>query len=166
MAVGDLPTMASTAYASTTSNVGDLWTSGALVNQYPGHQRMGVQMTPEWQKNEELAQFIVRGQKAQAAVNNVLKETDMASRRMVQVFIADVNDNIPLDKCLLYTGEPKLTDLTDQELFFEIDIKGALEKHNAERVKMVDKKVKERTEYLEPARIRDLKMTVVTIASF
>lgn len=90
----------------------------------------------------------------------------MTSRRLVQVFISDPNENVPLSNSLLYSGEQKLTDATDQELFFEIDIKSILEKHNAERVKMVDKKVKERTEYLEPAKIRDLKMVVVTVAQF
>ncbi len=88
------------------------------------------------------------------------------TRRLVQVIIVDPNDNIPLDQCLLYNGIPKLTDATDQELFYEIEIKDLLAKHNEKRVKIVDKKVKERTEHLEPAKIRDLKMVVVTIASF
>lgn len=90
----------------------------------------------------------------------------MTTRRLVQIFIADPNENVPVDQCLLYTGEQKLTDATDQELFFEIDIKSILEKHNAARVKIVDKKVKERTEYLEAVKIRDLKMVVVTVAGF
>lgn len=90
----------------------------------------------------------------------------MSSRRLVQVFIGDPNENVPLDQSLLYRGEQKLTDATDQELFFEIDIKAILEKHNTARVKMVDKKVKERVEHLEPAKVRDLKMVVVTIAQF
>ena len=87
-------------------------------------------------------------------------------RRLVQVFIADVDENVPLGMSLLHRGEPQFTDLTDQELFFELDIKGVLEKHNAERVKLVDKNVKERVQHLEPARVRDLKMTVVEIAKF
>lgn len=90
----------------------------------------------------------------------------MATRRLVQVFIADPNENVPLESSLLYSGEQKLTDATDQELFFEIDIKGILDKHNEKRVKMVDKKVKERVEHLEPAKIRDLKMVVVNVAGF
>lgn len=90
----------------------------------------------------------------------------MSSRRLIQVLIADPNENVPLDMCLLHKGEQKLTDLTDQELFFEIDIKTILDAHNEKRIKLVDKKVKERTENLEPARIRDLKMTVVTVAQF
>jgi hypothetical protein len=87
-------------------------------------------------------------------------------RRLVQIFIADPDENVPLDQCLLYSGEQKLTDLTDQELFFEVDVKKVLDEHNAKRVTLVNKTVKERTENLEPARVRDLKMTVVTIASF
>lgn len=87
-------------------------------------------------------------------------------RRLIQIFIADPDENVPLEQCLLYSGEQKLTDLTDQELFFEVDVKSLLDKHNAARVKLVNKAVKERVENLEPARVRDLKMTVVTIAQF
>lgn len=90
----------------------------------------------------------------------------MANRRLVQVFIADPDENLPVDKSMIYSGDQRFTDLTDQELFFEIDIKTLLDKHNAERVKTINKSVKERSEYLEPARIRDLKMVVVNIASF
>lgn len=86
--------------------------------------------------------------------------------RLVQVLIADPNDNIPLDRRLLYKGDQKLTDLTDQELYFEIDIKSLLDKHNALRTTLVNKLIKDRTEHLEPARIRDLKMVVVLIAQF
>lgn len=87
-------------------------------------------------------------------------------RRLVQIFIADPDDNVPLDQCLLYSGDQKLTDLTDQELFFEVDVRTLLETHNAKRVTLVNKAIKERTENLEPARVRDLKMTVVTVAQF
>ena len=87
------------------------------------------------------------------------------SRRIIQIFIADPNENVPLDACILFKGEQKLTDATDQELFFELDIKSILEKHNEARIKVIDKKVKDRTEYLEPAKVRDLKMVVVTVAT-
>jgi len=100
-------------------------------------------------------------------LQNLKKEKPtMTSRRLVQVFIADPEENVPLERSLLYSGEQKLTDATDQELFFEIDIKSVLEKHNEVRIKFVNKKVKERTEYLEPAKIRDLKMVVVNVATF
>lgn len=87
-------------------------------------------------------------------------------RRLVQVFIADPDENVPLVDTLLYSGVQQLTDATDEELFYEVDIKTILAAHNAKRIKMVNKKVKERTEYLEPAKIRELRMVVVTVASF
>jgi len=88
------------------------------------------------------------------------------TRRLVQVFIADPHDSLPLEQSLLYSGEQKFTDATDQELFFEIDIKSILAEHNEKRSKIVNKSVKDRTEHLEPAKIRDLKMVVVTVATF
>jgi hypothetical protein len=94
------------------------------------------------------------------------KESRMPGRRYVRVLVVDPNENIPLDQCVLYAGEEKLTDLNDQELFFELDIKSLLAAHNECRAEIIDKKVKERTEFLEPAKIRDLKMVVVTVAEF
>ncbi len=90
-------------------------------------------------------------------------------RRIAQVFIADRNENIALDKGLLYQGEPTFTDLTDEELFFELDMKTMLEVHNAVRAATLDKmatKTSGRDVYLEPARIRDLNMVVLDIAVF
>lgn len=89
--------------------------------------------------------------------------------RIVQVFVADTNDNLPLKNRVLYRGDQHLTDLTDQELFYEISINEILAKHNAERVKTVDKAQSSkfgRDIFLEPAKIRDLKMVVVTVATF
>lgn len=107
-----------------------------------------------------------QGQAAQQLSIQPPKGNPMATRRLVQVVIVDPNENIPLDDCLLFKGDEKLTDATDQELFFELDIKNILETHNTKRTKIIDKKVKDRTEYLEPAKIRDLKMVVVNVASF
>lgn len=90
----------------------------------------------------------------------------MSTRRLVQVLIADPDENVPLDKALLYKGEQKLTDMDNQELFFEIDIKSILDEYNEYRKTLRNKSVKEREEFLEPARIRDLKMVVVEVAVF
>lgn len=90
-------------------------------------------------------------------------------RRVVQVFIADTHRDIPLVNGLLYQGDPTFTDLTDDELFFEIPIKELLDKHNELREKTLDKQATKksgRDVYLEAARIRDLKMVVVDIAAF
>lgn len=106
----------------------------------------------------------------QPTVEELIESLPMSNRRIVQVFIADPNDNVPLEKSILHQDEkPHLTDLTDQELFFEIDIKNALDKHNEYRVTLTDKeasKGKNNDVKLEKAKIRDLKMTVVTVAQF
>lgn len=90
-------------------------------------------------------------------------------RRIVQVFIADPNENVPLDQAVIYKGEQKLTDSTDQELFFEINLAPLLAAHNEKRFKLIDKEASKHAGkdiYLEPARIRDLRMVVTDIAKF
>lgn len=99
----------------------------------------------------------------------IKQEPAMSVARIIKVFIADPNENLPLEKRVLYTGDEKLTDLTDQELFFEVPINEMLTKHNVDRVKTVDKTQAAkfgRDIFLEPAKIRDLKMVVVTVATF
>lgn len=91
------------------------------------------------------------------------------TNRIVKIFIADPNENLPLDKRLLHSGDEQLTDLTDQELYFEVPIADLLKKHNAMRATTIDKKQTEkfgRDVFLEPVRIRDLKMVVVVVAGF
>jgi hypothetical protein len=112
----------------------------------------------------------ILGRQNPAAVAALPQEKPTVSNaRIVKVFIADSNENLPLDKRVLHTGEEQLTDLTDQELFYEVPIAEILAKHNEVRKTTVDKKQAEkfgRDIYLEPARIRDLKMVVVTVAQF
>lgn len=147
----NLPTMAASALASSTYSAEALFANGIA--------KSSVVNAGKFQ------QFV------NTAPNQIIptiqppKGTPMSVRRVVQVLIADPNENVSLADCLLYKGDEHLTDLTDQELFFELDIKDLLEKHNEKRTKVVDKKVKDRTEYLEPAKVRDLKMVVVTVAS-
>lgn len=103
---------------------------------------------------------------AALAEQNQEKKVAKSTRRLVKVIIVDTDENVPLDKCVLYSGTEKLTDATDQELFFEIDIKNILDKHNEYRITLKDKSVKERVENLEPVKIRDLRMAVVNVATF
>jgi hypothetical protein len=117
---------------------------------------------------DPLKQLFIDRNAAIAAPQPAIKEKTMAAR-IVKVFIADPNENLPLEKRVLYTGDEKLTDLTDQELFFDVPIADILAKHNEVRKTTVDKKQAEkfgRDIFLEPARIRDLKMVVVDIAQF
>lgn len=155
----DTPTIASSAYASsvhdfTTDNTN--WVGGNVIRSLiPTIGGQAFQNEQNWEAPYQQAQ------EKQNMASQVL-----ATRRLIKIVIIDPNENIPLDQCVLYSGDEKLTDATDQELFFEIDIKQLLDAHNDKRVKVLDKKVKERSEFLEPAKIRDLKMVVVNIASF
>lgn len=99
------------------------------------------------------------------------KEKVMAktTRRYVQIFIVDPDTRMPLNRSALYEGESFLTDLTDQELFYELEIKTILAEYNAYRVTVLDKKASDkfgRDVLLEEVKIRDLSMTVVEIATF
>lgn len=102
-------------------------------------------------------------------LNPVKEQASMSNARIVKIFIADTNENLPLDKRVLYRGEEILTDLTDQELFYEVPVAELLAKHNEYRKTVVDKKQAEkfgRDIFLEAARIRDLRMVVVDVAKF
>lgn len=173
--IGDIPRISDAAHSHTVYGLGNM---GQPINAFVGTTGGGgagfLGGTAAGQAPQPLARQIIHeafagggfaGGGMQQQPKPQSKETDV-TRRLVQVFIADPNESIPLEDSLLYSGDQKLTDLTDQELFFEIDMKGVLATHNAKRVKVVDKKVKERTEYLEPAKIRELRMVVVTVASF
>jgi len=89
-----------------------------------------------------------------------------SNRRLVQIFIVDPDANVPLKDCMIYKGDQFMTELEDNELFFELDIKTLLEEHNKKRITLVNKKIKDRVENLEPARVKDLVMSVVTVAAF
>jgi hypothetical protein len=89
--------------------------------------------------------------------------------RIVKVYIADPDTALELNKRVLHSGEEQLTDLSDQELYFDIAVGDLLKEHNALRSQTLDKKATAKAGkdvYLEPIRIRDLKMVVVTIAEF
>lgn len=101
------------------------------------------------------------------AITREDKEEDMTDqRRLVKVLIVDPEEEIPLDRCLLYNGEEHLTDLTDEELFFEIPVKELLDKHNEYRETVEKDTNRDKVEFLKPVRIRDLRMVVVTVAAF
>jgi hypothetical protein len=91
------------------------------------------------------------------------------SKRLVRVFLVDPNASVPLESSMLFKCEEKLTDLTDQELFFEMPVQELLAQHNALRVTLVDKEASKRSNkevLLEPAKIRDLTMTVLVLETW
>lgn len=159
----EIPNIASSSHSHSSYSAGDMMSGHAV--------QAGNMMAQYVGANNQFRSGLAQGglQAAQTYYEPPKKQEIqimVAIRRLVQVFIADPDENVPLDTALIYSGEQKFTDLTDQELFFEVDIKSILATHNDKRAKIINKKVKERTEHLEPARIRDLKMTVVNIAAF
>ena len=91
--------------------------------------------------------------------------------RLVRVIVVDPHESVPMANRVLYMGAEKMTDATDEELFFEIaaELGEKLKSHNEQRVTWTEKKNAadpEKAKKLEAARIRDLKMTVVSIATF
>jgi hypothetical protein len=148
----DVPAIASSAYASRTHDL-----NAFVVN---------AQASQDWDFKNGFHDAFYQGHQQNQLDKQIKEILSMSTRRLVKVVIVDPNENVPLEQSVLYNGKEKMTDATDQELFFELDIKQILDAHNVERIKMIDKKVKERTELLEPAKIRDLKMVVVNIATF
>lgn len=102
---------------------------------------------------------------------NLLKKRikeNMTNRRLVKVMIVDPDENVPVDKAVLVNEPEKITDFDDQELFFELDMKRLLEAHNTYRTSLINKKLStgDKPVFLEPIRIKDLKMVVLNIADF
>ena len=176
----ETPSISGSSYASQIVNMANVCVAGGIgrshAGVYTGTTSIGTPITTTsiasglaYQDEAEIQRRTSELQKMKNInkLANAVKEAQMVQKlRIVQVFIADPDDNLSLDKRMIYKGEPKLTDSTDQELFFEVDIKVLLDRHNDERIKHVNKKVKERVEHLEPVKIRELKMVVVTIAEF
>lgn len=178
----ELPAMSNSAYASNSynpvelaagltmgSNVGlGVGVSPLVLNdaslQLQGWQQQTTEF--DWAKIKEQA----RRQAEEAAKSQnpkrKRKEPSMTTR-MVQIFIVDPHTSVPLTDRLVYrSSEPFLTDLDDQELFFDLDIKQLLANHNAKRTAVVNKGITDRTVNLEAARVRDLRMNVTVVAQF
>jgi hypothetical protein len=100
---------------------------------------------------------------------NQTKSMGNANRRIVQVVIADPEPSVPLEHAVLFKSDERFTDLTDAELFFEVPMAETLKAFNEKRVKWLDKEASKRSGkdcYLEPVKIRDLRMVVVNVATF
>lgn len=95
--------------------------------------------------------------------NITIKEEDMATElvlRKVRIHFIDPDKHIPLEKRIIFEDE-KVTDLNDQELFFEYPVKELLTKHNEYRKGLQNSDGHQLN--LEPIRIKDLKMVVVEL---
>lgn len=158
----ETPSISASAYTGSTYGLGDLTGSaqqvqGLLVGNpfFLGAQNAAQADTFRTLKGAAAIQGAAAPQRKMKPQQLQQLQESPVTRRLIQVFIADPDEKVPLDKSLIYTGSQKLTDLNDQELFFEIEIKALLDQHNATRATIIDKEVKDRTEYLEPVKIRE-----------
>lgn len=165
MVTGDLPSISNYTSASTTY-VPDTIFTGIANSGSGGSGGIGAVNNAIFVERRPLTFAQPDRHRQENEIKEPVNKMANPSRRIVKVIIIDPDDRVPLDKCILYSGEEKLTDLTDQELFFEVEIKSLLDKHNTYRKTVVDKTVKERTENLDAIKIRDLRMVVVDVAKF
>lgn len=152
----------------------------AVSNSYSMDNTIGIGGLPNYQIQSHLKDFekykYIEGVKhsPSTCANLTIKtETEMpakeATRRIVKIFIIDPDTNIDLKDAVLYQGPEELTDLTDQELFFELDIKNLLKDHNEKRVKILNKKATEKAGkdvFLDAIKVRDLTMVVNVVLEF
>jgi hypothetical protein len=186
--MNELPTISSSAYGVAALNVkqppdNPFYGKEVPEQQSPERQLLRALQDKEQQRRVQQAALGMQnagmniGQQAGMQLQDLQKHVaagtpnlpKKVTMRIVKVIIADIDENLPLDRRLLYTGDEQLTDLTDQELFYEVGITELLAEHNARRAKTFDKIATNklnRDVMLEPIRIRDLKMVVVTVASF
>ena len=94
-----------------------------------------------------------------------LKEQKEGSmRRIVLVTVVDPDPKVPADHSLLYMSPGWfVTDCNNDELKMSLDIRALLDRHNAYREQVVDReasKGRAQSVYLEPAKFRDLQISV------
>lgn len=137
----------------------------SILTSYSPFDKIGPN-SYKWEKNP--CNEVILEDRKPCALNLEIGENKVSNRRLVKVMIVDPDERVAVDKAVLINEPEKITDLDDQELFFELDIKNLIDNHNEVRASIVDKKMStaEKTVYLEPIRVRDLTMLVLTIANF
>jgi hypothetical protein len=123
---------------------------------------------------EELQREVFEGHEATILAVDELdeEEEDMKKRalRVVQIFIADRHPDVPLESAIIYSSpKPFATDMTNQELYFTINIMELLKEHNEFRVELKDREATKRAGkevMLEEIRISDLDMQVTAFTEF
>lgn len=136
-----------------------------LQGQAQGHVGQGPQNYDEMRRvsvQPSAAPHARPGSPRNQAESPPMSTTTQPKRRLVKVIVADPDPNVPIDSSLVHKTDEFLTDQTDQELFFDLDIKALLVSHNELRRGLKDKD----KEPLPAIRARDLKMAVITIAEF
>lgn len=174
MNTDDLPEMAPSAYTSTSYRLGNdqlgahvglqATSGGGAQDAY--HLTLNAQ---QWQTHVMPPQKFLHDLVSKNEGPDMPdKAADKDKDRLVRVVIADTNKSVPMERRVIYKSEEFYTDLSDVELYYEADVMSLLRKHNEYRTTLIDKATEgnRKERHLDPARVRDLHMAVVTIASF
>lgn len=157
----ELPSTSNVSYTNTVSSGGDWLQAGMAAGAVAGAQNA--------LPHAGLLHFAPQRHRitTHATTTDTTENNEMTTR-ILRVILADPDENLPVEKRVLFQGPEKLTDLTDQELFFELPIQDLLTKHNELRARTKDKDQSAnfgRDVMLEPVKIRDLKMVIVNVAN-
>lgn len=170
----ELPTINQFSNVSNTYALGDfgagLTTSGAFG---VGH----ISYSPDFENRRKqvedykyLDAVLAKRKEPESILTQAFKEAikNVAKARVIQVFIADNDCNIEVAKRLLYKGEQLFTDLSDQDLFYDIEIKALITKHNEYRATVLNESKSTATEkvFLKPIKVSELSMVVAVLAEF
>lgn len=102
--------------------------------------------------------------------DSIMKAKDEVRKRLVFVAVVDTHPDLDDEASVVYLDDtPIVTSGTDQEIWMGLNISALLQLHNEGRATVLDKEASRaagRNIYLEPARIRDLCMAVIPLATF
>lgn len=167
--IDELPTISSYSPAATDFPYQGLMNTSAYRMPDCGYNNPPwKQVPPGKSETQKLVEEIENFNKIKPLKKEIVE--DMLNQpRIVRIYIVDLDENLTLPDRLIFTSPETFTDATDTELFYDIDIKDLLAKHNEKRVKTLDKEAtrdKGKDVFLEPVRVRDLYMTVSNIVVF
>lgn len=174
MAIGDMPKFQNLGASSSSYSAGALGVGSGTGMQMLGGGNLNwheadatASDTGVWKQNIIAAQALIGAtQDRRVTVSKPQIDSKTTKLRVVRVFLVDPDDRLPVDKRILYKSDEMITDATDQELFFGIDVKNLIDAHNKMRAKTEwEHRGKSKTG-LKEIRIRDLVMSVTTLAEF
>ena len=146
-------------WTNNSTSAGDFMVRGVMAPNFRPGKYAEVLINPQ---TKEAADMVVA-----AACSNEGEEA-VSKRRLVIVLIVDPDERVPVEKSVLYRSDIFLTDETNEEIYFGLNMAQMLKDHNEKRadIEDEDKSTVEKPRFLKPARISDLSWTVVELATF
>ncbi len=108
--------------------------------------------------------YIVKNEKGKKATytlpgNYLIAQPAQAAepqKRYISVWVIDQDENVPLDRSILYEKAMFFTDKTPDEIRADIPLANLLKKHNEYRITLKGKDDK----ILKPVRLRDIQIVI------